>query len=253
WAAMHSKMADLTRTSVYFKSSPFGSFSHGHGDQNAFVISKAGIPLLTATGWYDWYDSPLARSWYRQTKAANAITFDGGTGQLIDGYRETLQRNGALTAFSTSAAIDYSEGNATAAYGGALSSAVRQLWFLRNVDAVVVRDALASAKARTYEWNFHALAPLTVSGTTVSVSYLGRSACVRPLVATGLRFEKRSGPPPRAGVTEDHGVFLTTTAQPAAEFLMLIDIGCKNPAVSLTTSASGRTLTVGGQSVALPR
>jgi hypothetical protein len=42
---------------------------------------------------------------------------------MVDGYRETLVRNGAITAFSTTPALDYVAGNATAAYGGALSSA----------------------------------------------------------------------------------------------------------------------------------
>jgi hypothetical protein len=42
WVAMHSDLADPNRTSVYFKSSPYGSFNHSHADQNAFVIDSAG-------------------------------------------------------------------------------------------------------------------------------------------------------------------------------------------------------------------
>ncbi|MEO7495224.1 MAG: DUF4962 domain-containing protein, partial [Massilia sp.] len=59
WAAMHSDIAAPGRTSVYFKSSPYGSFNHSHGDQNGLLLSNAGQPLLVKAGWYDWYGSPL--------------------------------------------------------------------------------------------------------------------------------------------------------------------------------------------------
>lgn len=112
WTAMHSDLASPGRTSLYFKSSPYGSFNHSHGDQNAFVLSAAGQPLLVSAGWYDWYGSPYWLSWYHQSRAANAITFDGGTGQLVDGYRETLQHNGRITAFAAQPTYDFAEGDA---------------------------------------------------------------------------------------------------------------------------------------------
>src|SRR5262249_45653238 len=42
WAAMHSDLSDPARTSVYFKSSPYGSFNHSHADQNSFVVNDKG-------------------------------------------------------------------------------------------------------------------------------------------------------------------------------------------------------------------
>jgi hypothetical protein len=87
WTAMHSDLGSPGRTSVFFKSSPYGSFSHSHGDQNAFLLSVAGQPLLIKAGWYDWYGSPYWLSWYHQTKSQNAITFDGGKGQMVDDHR----------------------------------------------------------------------------------------------------------------------------------------------------------------------
>ena len=38
WSAMHSNLADRLRTSIFFKSSPFGSVNHSHADQNSFVM-----------------------------------------------------------------------------------------------------------------------------------------------------------------------------------------------------------------------
>lgn len=253
WVAMHSNLSDLNRTSIYFKSSPYGSFNHSHGDQNSFVLSSAGVPLLSESGWYDYYGSPLWTSWYRQTKAHNAVTFNGGVGQMVDGYGTTMLRNGKVTAFSTSATVDYAAGDATAAYGGALTAATRKMWYLRSQDALVVLDNVASATLRTFEWNFHALAPIVVEGTNASISNGGRSVCVRPISSMGMRLETRVGPPPKVGTYEAHAVYLGSGAALAQEFLILIDVGCKKPLVSITATASGRTLKVGAQTVTLPK
>ncbi|MDN2711992.1 heparinase II/III family protein [Janthinobacterium sp. SUN118] len=252
WSAMHSNLADLKRTSVYFKSTPYGSFSHSHGNQNAFVLTSANVPLLIQTGWYDWFGSPMHTTWYRQSKAANAITFDGGVGQMVDGYRETLVRNGAITAFSTTPSVDYVEGNATPAYGGALSLAVRQLWYLRDSDAIVVRDKLAAPAQRSFEWNLHAAAPILVDGSgNISIVNQGRSVCIKPIADPGVRYEKRTGPPPKAGSYEEHGALVRTTKASSAEFLVLLDVGCKNLPVSITATATGRQLTVGTQKITI--
>jgi hypothetical protein len=253
WAAFHSNMADSNRTSVFFKSSPYGSFNHSHGDQNGIVLKKGGVGLLTESGWYDWYGSPNWNDWYRQTKAHNGITFDGGVGQAIGGYRETLANNGKIVAFSDTGSIGYVEGDAQPAYGGALAKASRRLWYVRGSDAVVVLDQVASAIPRTFEWNFHTLAPIvTKTDGTVSVTNQGKSVCIRP-ISSGQRFEKRNGGLVYAGNTEDHGTFVRTASATSAEFLMLLDVGCKNVPVQLSTTSTGRTLTVGGQTISLPR
>jgi hypothetical protein len=64
WVAIHSDIGDTNRTSFFFKSSPYGSFNHSHGDQNGFLLSVAGQPLLVKAGWYDWYGSPYWTDWY---------------------------------------------------------------------------------------------------------------------------------------------------------------------------------------------
>lgn len=248
WAAMHSDLNNLQRTSVYFKSSPYGSVSHSHGNQNGFVLTSAGVPLLSETGWYDWFGSPMHTTWYRQTRSTNALTFDGGQGQVVEGFREPKIYNGAITAFSTTPALDFVQGDATMAYAGALSSAIRQVWYLRDTDAVLIRDKASAVAKRTFEWNFHALAPILTSGTgEVSIVNQGRSVCITPVVKTGLRFEKRTGPPPRAGTFEDHAAYVNEVPATTADFLMLLDVGCKKPAVSVTSTSTGRQITIGKQ------
>lgn len=248
WAAMHSDLNNLQRTSVYFKSSPYGSVSHSHGNQNGFVLTSAGVPLLSETGWYDWFGSPMHTTWYRQTRSTNALTFDGGQGQVVEGFREPKIYNGAITAFSTTPSLDFVQGDATMAYAGALSSAIRQVWYLRDTDAVLIRDKTSAVAKRTFEWNFHALAPILTSGTgEVSIVNQGRSVCVTPVVKTGLRFEKRTGPPPRAGTFEDHAAYVNEVPATTADFLMLLDVGCKKPVVSVTSTSTGRQITIGKQ------
>ena len=251
WTAMHSDLGSLNRTSVYFKSSPYGSFNHSHGDQNAFVLSVAGQPLLVKAGWYDWYGSPNWLTWYRQTRSANAVTFDGGKGQLIEGYRETLQRNGKITAFSAQPTYDYAEGDALAAYGSALTSAKRQLWYLRTVNAVLIRDKLASSVPRNFEFNLHALTAFTVeSASNVKVALNGQSVCVRSLGAGA--WAARAGGEPKPGTIEEHGAFTQQTDGTApAEFLVLLDVGCQRPVVTITTFGGVRTVNVGGQALTL--
>jgi hypothetical protein len=250
WTAMHSDVKSPARTSFYFKSSPYGSFSHSHADQNSFTLSVAGQPLLTKAGWYDWFASPTWTNWYSQTKSTNAVTFDGGTGQDNSGYREQLQRNGRITAFSTQPTWDYAEGDATAAYAGKLGSAKRQVWYLRGQNAVLVRDKLSSASPHTYEFNLHAPANIVAGNSAnVSITAGGQSVCVRSLGA-GAVYEARTGYAPKPGTVEGHGAFtLKNDGRSAAEFLVLLDVGCKRPVVTITPNGTSRTVTVGSQSV----
>ncbi|MBB3119610.1 heparinase II/III domain-containing protein [Pseudoduganella violacea] len=253
WVAMHSSMADRARTSLYFKSSPYGSYNHSHSDQNSIVLNSGGRRLLMEAGYQDYYMSPLVTSWYRQTKAHNAITYDGGVGQFTQGTGENLGYNGRITAFSTSAALDYAEGDATPAYAGSLSAAIRKVWYLRGQDAVVVLDKISSPAAHKFEWNMHAAGPIkTEAPAKVAITNVDRSVCLTDL-SSGSVFETRSGPPPKAGMVENHGAYVKTAAATSAEFLVVLDVGCKRPAVTLTNTASGRTLTIGTQTLNLPK
>lgn len=252
WVAMHSSLALRDRTSVYFKSSPYGSFNHSHADQNSIVLVSGGRPLLTEAGWYDWYGSPLWNDWYRQTKAHNAVTFDGGKGQLAVGFDTLLSRNGKINSFATTPGLDYAEGDATAAFDGALTLNKRQLWYLRGTDVLVVRDTLASATARAFEWNMHAIVPMTVATDGgVVIQNADRNVCISS-VTGDTTFVKKTGGASKTGTYEDHAAFVKKPAT-SAEFLVVLDVGCKKPKISLVPTATGRSLTVGTFSMALPK
>jgi hypothetical protein len=250
WAAMHSSLADTKRTSLYFKASPYGSYNHSHGDQNSIVLNSGGKRLLIEAGYYDWYGSPLWSSWYRATKSHNAVTYDNGIGQRIEGNTVNLGRNGKITGFSTTAAMDYVEGDATAAFEGALSLNRRKVWYFRSQDAAVVMDTLTAPLPHAWEWNFHAAVAITANADgTATIVNGDRSLCVRS-ITPGAALVKRTGPAPRTGI-EDHAVF-TRPASTKGEFVVLLDVGCKKPAVKLTTGTTSRVLTVGSQTITLP-
>lgn len=252
FAAMHSDMWNPVRTSLYFKSSPYGAYNHSHADQNSIVLMRNNKVLLMETGWYDYYGSPLWSSWYRETKAHNAITFDGGVGQPTGGNTLNLRRKGKITAFSTTASLDYVEGDATAAYDGLLTGAIRKVWYLRGKDQIVVLDKLTSATARKFEWNFHAPVAITANADGTSTIVNGtEKLCIKPLTS-GSTFETRTGATPKAGTYEAHAAYTRPSAT-KAEFLTLLDVGCKNLPAYLTSTSTGRTLTIGGQAITLPQ
>lgn len=255
WVAMHSDITDRARTSVYFKASPYGTFNHSHADQNSLVIDSGGRRLLTEAGYQDYFMSTLGISWYRTTKAHNAISFDGGLGQSVNDGLLNLTRTGKINAFSTTPAMDFVEGDATPAYAGLLTSAVRKVWYLRSQDAVVVLDKLTSTTARNFEWNMHGYGPMVQEADgTIKITNADRMVCIRSLSGINKFKQRIPGtdvPLSKPGMTETHGYF-QADASLKTEFLVVLDVGCKRPAVKLTTGTGSRSLTVGNQVVTLP-
>ncbi len=261
WVAFHSNLADLGRTSIFFKASPYGSYNHSHADQNSIVVDSGGKRLLSEAGYQDYYYSPLSTSWYRLTKAHNALTFDNGIGQTADS-KNNIILNGNVTGFGSASATntlgaatvqDYAQGDATAAYSGLLTSAVRKVWYLRNIDAAVVLDTFAAPATHVFEWNMHAPVAFTVeSASNLKVLNGTRSLCIRSLSTDGTAYQARTGPANPYAPTEAHAAFVKPAASLKGEFLVLLDVGCKRPTVNLSTTTNGRTLTVGTETVALP-
>ncbi|HYC38450.1 MAG TPA: DUF4962 domain-containing protein [Usitatibacter sp.] len=229
WVAMHSDLEDPQRTSVYFKSSPYGSYNHGHGDQNGFVIHHRGERLLVNSGYYDGYQTEHWRNWYKQTRAANAITFDGGKGQGFNGK----QFSGEVTRFESGPGWDLAVGRAEKAYGGELTRAQRSIVFLRP-NLVLIHDSLASETPRAWEWNLHALEKMRpASDKVVHVRNGNAKMCVEMLVSPEVSFRQTdqfTAPPSGKDMPNQwHGTFVSATKSPRAEFVALMRIGadCK--------------------------
>lgn len=255
WVAMHSSLADPQRASIYFKSSPYGSYNHSHADQNSFVVNYLGERLAIKSGYYDDYRTPHWTNWYKQTRSANAITFDGGQGQGIDGK----QFAGSIEHFESDAQGAVAVGRAEKAYGGALTTAKRTLRYLRP-GVVLVHDVVASAVPRTWEWNIHALNRITRhSDRRISIASGRAQMCVEMLSGPEVAFTQTDQftTPPRGGSRQPnqwHGVFATTRKSEAAEFVAVMRLGsdCRDTAAGASVArrvSGGWEVAVDGRTV----
>jgi len=163
-SAFHTALGDKGNDITFlFRSSPFGSVSHGHADQNAFVIEAFGEALAPVTGYYPWYGSPHHENWTRDTKAVNSILVNG-EGQV----KRKWSASGRITAFHSSDDYDYVEGEAAPAYGGRLDRFRRHVVHSRP-GIFVVYDDLVAKTPSTYQWLLHSFNTLKISGNRISI------------------------------------------------------------------------------------
>ncbi len=162
-ASFHTALGDKDNDiSFLMRSSPYGGVSHGHADQNAYVIEAFGRGLAIATGYYPWYGSPHHDQWTRATKAVNSV--------LVDGQGQVQRRWGAggqLTAFQgaeTGLGYDYAEGEAAPAYAGRLERFRRHVVHVRP-GIFVLFDDLCAAEPAQFQWLLHAYRQIQVHET----------------------------------------------------------------------------------------
>ncbi|MGQ0550356.1 MAG: heparinase II/III domain-containing protein, partial [Armatimonadota bacterium] len=226
--AMHSALGEADND-VYllFRSSPYGSYSHGHADQNTFAIEGYGEALAIASGYYPWYGSPHHEQWTRETKAKNGITVDGGQGQA----KRSMRARGQIEAFATGSGYDYASGDATAAYGERLLRAVRRIVHVRP-GVFVLYDDLAAPQPVTWEWWLHALSRMEVapSGPGSSAGEVriheGRAGMIARYLEPGdlafMQTDRFAVPPEDGRPNQWHVVASMRTQRPAAAFLVVL-------------------------------
>lgn len=232
WGAIHSDINDPDRYSVFFKSSQFGSFSHSHADQNSFTIMGRGQPLLIDSGYYDDYRSDHHNGWTRQTRAHNAITFDGGKGQPID----NPSAKGRILGYWRCQGVVMMRGDAAVAYGQGITRAVRTLLSLPD-GQVLVADHMDADSPRTWEWNFHSATPIRAVGDrAASVSNGPAKAHLQVLLGPEMTLVQNSSFPakPKAKngiepVDQFHGTFVTLRKSSTLDQLTLITLDQDQP------------------------
>lgn len=177
WAAIQHRMDSPDKhVSFIMKSSPFGSISHSHGDQNAFCLSAYGEDLAIQSGHYVAFNSSMHRQWRRQTRSKNAVLIDG-LGQYADGDKsKSLAATGEITQ-----AVEHDDhmllsGTATMAYQSlnkSVSLVQRDVYFVHDSYFVIV-DTIDADKAVEIDWRLHANAPLQLGDSTFR--YTGKNA-----------------------------------------------------------------------------
>lgn len=242
WAALHSDIQSRDRASIFFRSGPFGSDGHNDADQNSFIIDLNRRRMAIDSGYYVTYDSPHMLGWTRRTQAHNAITFDGGQGQPI----KRADLAGRITAFADDGRLASVTGDATAAYDGALETAVRTIALLRP-DIVLVYDRVASDTPRSFEWNLHSHVEMVrYAANAAGIAQDNTSLCVELLAPQEIdftqtdRFGDPDRPPARADLPRQwHARFATRDRLRQTEFLALLRLNCRAMPVRDLTALPG--------------
>jgi hypothetical protein len=161
-AMLHSDVTDAKNdVFIEFKSSPFGSHSHGYDAQNSFVLYAYGEPVFIRTGRRDSYGSDHHRNWMWQTKSTNSVLVNN------EGQAPRSQAaRGRLTGFYTSKAFDYVAGEAGDAYEGKLTRFTRRILFFKP-DVVLILDDLEAPEPSTFQWLLHSGEKMQTGGNSI--------------------------------------------------------------------------------------
>lgn len=160
-AMMNTTLRDANEdVQIVFKSSPFGTQSHGYEANNSFLLWAYGQRLLIHTGYRDIYGSDHHRNWMWSTRSVNNITVDG-QGQLP----HSPACRGEITFFKTTPWADAVIGEAGECYRTSADSEdesrlldrfTRAILFVKP-DLIVIFDRLDARKPSTFEYWLHAV------------------------------------------------------------------------------------------------
>lgn len=151
WVLMNHDLGNWEQNvHVKFKSSPYGSFNHGHAEQNSFILEAYGSPLAISSGYYPWYGSPHHKTWTWESRSKNTILVNGH-GQGV----QNLDARGRILVTHFGHQFDYVAGDATQAYEGKVKRFVRHLWFIKP-NLIAIFDEVEAKGTTTYDWLLHA-------------------------------------------------------------------------------------------------
>jgi hypothetical protein len=193
WVSLHSALGrPADDIQVTFKSSPYGSFSHSHADQNAFILNAYGESLAINSAYREYHRSPHHQQWTWQTKSKNDLLIDG-LGQKPQDKKAT----GKITRFETSPRYVWTTGDATVAYQtgqtepGRIQRVTRDLVFI-DQRYVVLRDRVELATPGKLSWLLHAEKNLSWNSTNDTAFIRGDNATLTAqLVAPGVTWHGR--------------------------------------------------------------
>ncbi len=264
--ALHSSTADPSRSSLYFRSSRFGSYNHSSADSNAFTFVSKGQPLFISGGYYPYYNSPHHATVGRATRYKNALTFNGGIGQAEPTGTPTspgqplysMDARGQLLNFYDNGAWAVATGDATLAYRGQnqatsawtpfLSNAIRSVAYNRAEKVAVIYDWATSGSARSWELNFQMLNAPTLSGSTLRAVNGNALGCADVYNTPGA-FKLTSGfavAPENGAPTQYQARYTAATASTQLVAVTVIREDCRSVPVSVTVSGTSASVAING-------
>lgn len=176
--------------SLSFHSSPYGSGSHTHSNQNAFNLHYGGAPVYRAVGHYMNFADAHNLLSYRHTRAHNTLLIDG-IGQPF-----TTRAYGYITRMFNGEHISYALGDASNAYCGVSEYPMwqrnfaaqkleqsrengfgetplkkfRRHIFLLHPDKVVIYDELEAGKNVSWDWLLHSPVKFGIDEATATLT-----------------------------------------------------------------------------------
>ena len=221
-AVLNTNLLDARKNvEIIFKSSPFGSLSHGYEAQNSFLLYAFGERLLIRSGRRDSYGSKHHDGWMWHTKSVNSITVNGQSQA-----KHSQRALGSITSFHTSDTFDYVAGEAGKAYGGLLQRFTRSILFIKP-ELIVIYDRLEAPEPSSFEWRLHAPVEMVVHGQS-DIHVVNKSAACRvSFLAPSdvkLSLTDKFDPPPRPRIKLKEWHLTAQTSQPVkqTEFVTLI-------------------------------
>ena len=177
WVALQHKM-DVPDEHIQFvmKSSPYGSISHSHGDQNAFCLAGFGEDLAIQSGHYVAFNSTMHQNWRRQTRSKNAILIDGKGQYAGKDKSQAMRSTGRIITAEDRDDHIFIQGDATAAYQSLtpeVTNVLRDVYFVNNSYFVIV-DAIDADSPVDIDFLLHANAPMQLGDATFR--YTGEKA-----------------------------------------------------------------------------
>lgn len=272
-ASLTSNGVDAQRSSIAFRSSKSGAYSHSYADQNSFTLVSKGKDMLISSGYYFQYGS-AHHLFTKSTRSHNALTFDGGIGQSESASsaipaRPTTPFDSTEASGELYNAIDVNNiaivtGDASKAYRQRvsttpqsawrplLSNAVRSIAYFRNEQITVIYDWATSATARTWELNFHALSAFQFDTPGMArLNNGGSSICIthHNFPSTMRMTDQFEVPPDKTAPSQYH---LRSTANAASQELAAITVikeNCSAQTAEVTVHGTKAQVMIGVKGV----
>jgi len=197
---------------VVFKSSPFGTQSHGYEANNSFLLWAYGKRLLIRSGRRDSYGSDHHKQWMWSTRSVNCIRIDGQ-----DQPKRSVKAQGKITAFETTPSMDIVVGET--------DNFTRTVLFVKP-DLMVVYDRLKTDAPSSYEYWLHAVNEIEVENQHAIRVRNDDVVCdIDFLAPQGLTFSQTNqydpNPRPRIKLREWHLTATTPEKKNRMEFVTL--------------------------------
>jgi hypothetical protein len=266
--AIHSSTADPLRSSLYFRSSRFGSLVHSNADNNAFTFVSRGQPLFISGGYYPYFNSPHHALVERATRFKNALTFDGGIGQAEIGNAHaptspgkpafSKDARGEVSNFYDNGTWAVATGDASLAYRWQdsvsykwtpwLNNAIRSVAYNRAERVAVIYDWATSDVARKWELNFQMPSAPSLNASTLHAAAGSAQGCVDVYNLDGAFHVTRGFPvAPENGLPDQYQArYAASLASTQLVAVTVIREDCRAVPVTIQIDGTSASVSVNG-------